>query len=162
MYKNLATPRVTLRLISHKDAASMHAILNNPLVSQFNDYTTPLRKRDINQFIQNEISGYYEGEVIRFTIKQNTLNKVIGSCGLYKINKEARTAFLGFELDPEFWQQGYMKETLQTLIPKLVMHYELIMLYAEVNKANTASCKLLEGLGFTNNENIWFCSLKNN
>ena len=57
MFEKINTPRISLRLISHKDVTSLHAILNNPLVSQFNDYTTPISKSDIKQLIQNDISG---------------------------------------------------------------------------------------------------------
>lgn len=160
MFEKINTPRISLRLISHKDVTSLHAILNNPLVSKFNDYSTPLSKSDVKQLIQDDISGYYEGEVIRLAITHNTLNKVIGSCGLYKINEQVSCAFLGFEMAPDFWGKGYMKEALVALIPELVMIFKLKTIYAEVDSRNLASCNLLNGLGFQlieSKSSVWFC-----
>ncbi|WP_166114194.1 GNAT family N-acetyltransferase [Pseudoalteromonas sp. Z9A5] len=149
MFKNLKLPRVTLRLITHKHAAKLFTILNNPLVAQFNDYKTPLSKADIKQLIQDDISAYYENEVIRLAIEHNTDRDLIGTCGLYKIEHTSKTAFIGFELDPLFWQQGLMFEALVGFISALPSVQQINYLFAEVSTQNIRSHTLLTKLGFS-------------
>ncbi|WP_405600398.1 MULTISPECIES: GNAT family N-acetyltransferase [unclassified Pseudoalteromonas] len=153
MFKTLKLPRVTLRLITHKHAGGLFTILNNPLVAQFNDYKTPLSKDNIKQLIQDDISAYYEGEVIRLAIEHNIDTCFIGTCGLYKIGDKINSAFIGFELAPNYWQQGLMSEALVGFINTLPNTLQIYELFAEVNIKNICSHKLLTKLGFTPNFN---------
>ncbi|GAA59445.1 ribosomal-protein-alanine N-acetyltransferase [Pseudoalteromonas sp. BSi20652] len=148
MFKTLKLPRVTLRLITHKHAAQLFTILNNQLVAQFNDYKTPLSKADIKQLIQDDINGYYEGNVIRVAIEHNINGNLIGTCGLYKIEHKSSSAFIGFELAPFFWQQGLMSEVLVGFIDALPSILQIDQLFAQVNTQNIRSHTLLTKLGF--------------
>ncbi|ALS33100.1 ribosomal-protein-alanine N-acetyltransferase [Pseudoalteromonas translucida KMM 520] len=165
MFKTITLPRVTLRLITHKHGAALFGILNHPLVSQYNDYQTPLSQQQVKQLIQNDISGYFEGEVLRLAIEHNSNGQLLGSCGLYKINTDTQTAFIGFELHPDFWQQGIMQEVLlgfMAVMPALQLKH----LYAEVSAHNQRSHALLIKLGFkpkcsvqnSDNSSLW-CKL---
>jgi ribosomal-protein-alanine N-acetyltransferase len=162
MFKKIKSPRVTLRLITHKHAVSLFDILNNPLVSEFNDYQTPLTKEHIKQLIQDDISAYYEGEVIRLAIEHNATGQLLGTCGLYKINKETKSAFIGFELHPLYWQQGIMSEVLMSFMAVMPRTLNVKDLYAEVTLHNQRSHRLLKKLGFAlknnsrvNNNELW-------
>lgn len=160
MLKTIKLPRVTLRLITHKHGSALLTILNNPLVYEFNDYQVPLNKEHIKQLIQDDISGYYEGEVIRLAIEHNISEKLLGTCGLYKINTHTKSAYIGFELDPLFWQQGLMHEALKGFIHKLHSSLNIEHLYAEIHEQNVRCFNLLTKLGFVckqrcNNE-VWY------
>ena len=119
MFKTIKLPRVTLRLITHKHGAALLTILNNPLVYEFNDYKTPLNKEHVKQLIQDDISSYYQGEGVRLAIEHNMSGVLIGTCGLYNINNQTKTAYLGFELDPFYWQQGLMHEVLKGFVSEI-------------------------------------------
>lgn len=148
MFKTIKLERVTLRLITHKHGSALLTILNNPLVYEFNDYKTPLNKNHIKQLIQNDISGYYEGEVIRLAIEHSMNSTLLGTCGLYKICKQAKSAYIGFELDPLYWQQGLMQEVLCGFIDQIPFALNIEHLYAQINEQNVRSYNLLTKLGF--------------
>ncbi|WP_028835230.1 MULTISPECIES: GNAT family N-acetyltransferase [unclassified Pseudoalteromonas] len=154
MFKTIKLPRVTLRLITHKHGSALLTILNNPLVYEFNDYKTPLNKDHIKQLIQDDISGYYEGEVIRLAIEHNMSGKLLGTCGLYKICKQTKSAYLGFELDPFYWQQGLMQEVLRGFMSQIPSVLKIEQLYAEIHGHNVRSYNLLTKLGFVLNEQL--------
>lgn len=154
MFKSIKLPRVTLRLITHRHGTALLAILNNPLVYEFNDYEAPLNKEHIRQLIQGDISGYYEGEVIRLAIEHNITGELIGTCGLYNINKKTKSAYIGFELDPIYWQQGLMHEVLRGFIARMHTLLSIEHLYAEILGDNVRSYNLLTKLGFVFNEQL--------
>lgn len=154
MFKTIKLPRVTLRLITHKHGSALLTILNNPLVYEFNDYKTPLNKDHIKQLIQDDISGYYEGEVIRLAIEHNMSGKLLGTCGLYKICKQTKSAYLGFELNPFYWQQGLMQEVLRGFMSQIPSVLKIEQLYAEIHGHNVRSYNLLTKLGFVLNEQL--------
>lgn len=160
MFNTTKLERVTLRLITHKHAACLFNILNHPHVSEFNDYETPLSKTQIKQLIQDDISAYYEGEVIRVAIEHNISGELMGTCGLYNLTPCKSSAFIGFELHPDFWDKGVMFEVVTGFIETLLKHVPLKHLSAEVSAHNARSHNLLIKLGFSLRENsIWHKSL---
>lgn len=154
MFKTIKLPRVTLRLITHKHGSALLSILNNPLVYEFNDYEAPLNKEHIKQLIQGDITAYYEGEGVRLAIEHNLSGDLIGTCGLYNINKQAKNAYLGFELDPFYWQQGLMHEVLKGFISEMHRFLNIEHLYAEIHGQNVRSYNLLTKLGFVFNQQL--------
>ena len=154
MFKTIKLPRVTLRLITHKHGAALLTILNNPLVYEFNDYKTPLNKQHIKQLIQDDISSYYQGEGVRLAIEHNISGDLIGTCGLYNINSQTQSAYLGFELDPFYWQQGLMQEVLKGFVSEVHSSLNIEQLYAEIHGHNVRSYNLLTKLGFVLNEQL--------
>lgn len=156
MFKTIELERVTLRLITHKHAPQLFTILNHPQVSEFNDYNTPLSKSQIKQLIQDDITAYYEGEVIRVAIEHNITGELIGTCGLYNLTPCKSRAFIGFELHPTFWDKGVMFEVITGFIKTLKQHIGLKHLSAEVSAHNARSHNLLLKLGFSLREHsIW-------
>ena len=148
MFKTIKLPRVTLRLITHKHGAALLTILNNPLVYEFNDYKTPLNKQHIKQLIQDDISSYYQGEGVRLAIEHNISGDLIGTCGLYNINSQTQSAYLGFELDPFYWQQGLMQEVLKGFVSEVHNSLNIEHLYAEIHGKNVRCYNLLTKIGF--------------
>jgi ribosomal-protein-alanine N-acetyltransferase len=148
MFKTIKLPRVTLRLITHKHGAALLTILNNPLVYEFNDYKTPLNKQHIKQLIQDDISSYYQGEGVRLAIEHNISGDLIGTCGLYNINSQTQSAYLGFELDPFYWQQGLMQEVLKGFVSEVHNSLNIEHLHAEIHGKNVRCYNLLTKIGF--------------
>ncbi|MBQ4832406.1 GNAT family N-acetyltransferase [Pseudoalteromonas sp. MMG010] len=146
MFLPIKSHRITLNLISHKHGPGLYNILNEFKVAQYNDYKIPLSKTDIKLLIQGDIEGNYEGKTIRAAIEHNTNGELIGTCGLYKI--QANSAYIGFELTPHFWHQGYMSETLKEFIPAAIHYLNLKTIYAKVSKFNNQSEQLLLKHGF--------------
>jgi ribosomal-protein-alanine N-acetyltransferase len=49
-------------------------------------------------------------------VKQNSDDRIIGSCGYYNISKNHFSCEIGYELHPKYWRQGFMTEALTAAI----------------------------------------------
>lgn len=69
--------------------------------------------------------------------------KLIGHAGIWQSHIEE----LVFMIDNSYWNQGYMTEVLETLIP-IFWEHGLKMVCADVEPENGASLRLLRKMGF--------------
>lgn len=154
MNNEFALSRITLKPIKHRDCSALWAILSEPLVAQFNDYAVPLTRDDVKQLIQDDITGMYEGNTLRLGMYLLNTSTLIGCIGLYDIEED--TAWLGFELSPNHWGNGYMSEVLAfiltnitALVTQLGNELSITSLKAKVAIENTQSQQLLRRFKFT-------------
>jgi ribosomal-protein-alanine N-acetyltransferase len=79
---------------------------------------------------------------------------VIGTCGYHNWYREHFRAEIGYELNPLFWRQAYMKEAI---LPILTYGFEAMRLHrvdAFIDPSNISSEKLLTSLNFSKRRNI--------
>jgi RimJ/RimL family protein N-acetyltransferase len=73
--------------------------------------------------------------------------RLIGNCGIRVNDPDLREANIGYELDPEFWGQGYASEAARAILrfgfEELGMH----RVWAECVADNAGSVRVLEKLG---------------
>lgn len=72
----------------------------------------------------------------------------IGYFGFWRIEKEHCRAEIGYALNPEFWGNGYMLETMNRLIDFGFNNLKIHSIEANVNQENLSSIRLLEKLNF--------------
>ena len=63
-----------------------------------------------------------------------------------------RSCQIAYMFAPQFWGQGYATESCTKVIIELKRNYSITEIVAEVDTRNLASAKLLQRLGFTNQE----------
>ncbi|CAM4287319.1 GNAT family N-acetyltransferase [Pseudoalteromonas ostreae] len=153
MNHEFALSRITLKPIKHRDCSALWAILSEPLVAQYNDYSLPLTRNEVKQLIQDDITGMYEGNTLRFGMYLLNTSTLIGCIGLYDIRED--TAWLGFELSPNHCGNGYMSEALAfiltnitALVTPLGNELSITSLKAKVALENTQSQQLLRRFKF--------------
>ncbi|ESP93788.1 MULTISPECIES: GNAT family N-acetyltransferase [Pseudoalteromonas] len=145
----LLTQRLTLRVVSYRDSNVLMQILNHPKVSQHNDYGKSLTLQDIKAMIQSDLELFYQGIGVRFILLKE--GSVIGSIGLFDYQQSCSEISMGYELSPEHWNQGYMREAATCLIDSLhhILPKALILqVNAKVAPKNIRSINLLKYLGF--------------
>ena len=154
MNNEFALTRITLKPIKHKDCNALWAILSDPLVAQYNDYCVPVTRDAVKQLIQDDITGMYEGNTLRLGIYLKNTVILIGCIGLYDIEED--TAWLGFELSPNHWGNGFMSEALAFLLTNIKAVVALLdnesnitNLQAKVATENSQSQQLLRRFKFT-------------
>ncbi|MDK1286502.1 GNAT family N-acetyltransferase [Pseudoalteromonas umbrosa] len=145
----LRTKRLILRPVSYRDCNALLKILNDPKVSHYNDYGTDLSLQDIKAMIQGDLELFYQGVGARFALLKEGV--VIGSIGFFDYQDSTSEISIGYELAPEYWGNGYMREAASCLVDSLanVLPKALIeQINAKVDKENKRSIKLLKHLGF--------------
>jgi len=73
---------------------------------------------------------------------------LIGTCGLFKWNRGWRSCTLGYELAASSWGQGFMRESLTTVIDWGFDSMGLNRIEAQIHPQNAASLGLAKRLGF--------------
>jgi RimJ/RimL family protein N-acetyltransferase len=76
-----------------------------------------------------------------------TGGRLLGSCGVRVNDRARREGNIGYELDPEYWGNGYATEAARAMLRYGFEQLGLHRIWAQGNADNTASAHLLEKLG---------------
>ncbi|WP_125717568.1 GNAT family N-acetyltransferase [Pseudoalteromonas rubra] len=145
----IKTPRLLLRPVNYRDVPALVALLNDPLVSQYNDYGDKLTQPEVRAMLQADLEEFYQGRGGRFAIEYN--GEFIGTLGLYDYDVNTKHIHLGIEISPRFWRQGLASEALSVALnalDQLVPDREISRVVGKVAQANVACGRLLQGCGF--------------
>ncbi|MCG7435271.1 GNAT family N-acetyltransferase [Lysinibacillus fusiformis] len=85
---------------------------------------------------------------LRWVIEEGKSKKVIGTCGYLNYEKEHNRIEIGYDLNPAYWRQGIMQETLGKIIHFAFRSMAINKIEAKVEPENKASIRLLEKLNF--------------
>jgi ribosomal-protein-alanine N-acetyltransferase len=94
------------------------------------------------------IKPFKENRGIRWGIIRKGSNELIGTCGYYDWNKTAHRAEIGYDLDPAYWGQGIMTETLHVVLKHGFEEMMLNRIQAIIDSKNVRSFRLVKRLGF--------------
>jgi ribosomal-protein-alanine N-acetyltransferase len=73
---------------------------------------------------------------------------LIGTCGLFRWNRNWKSCIVGYEIAAAHQGRGYVKEALKAIITWGFREVQLNRIEAQVHPDNSASLALLEALGF--------------
>ena len=144
----IQTDRLLLRWISAEDVDDFYAIYSNPEVMRYWS-TPPLPDRNAASTLVREIhEGFKRRELLKWGIALRTDDKLIGSVTLFKPDFTHRRVEIGYALGRPHWGNGYMHETLNTLLTYAFDVLDFHRIEADVDPRNAASIRTLERLGF--------------
>jgi len=148
IFPQLETPRLMLREITLDDAVEVFRIYSDPQVMRYWG-SPPLRSIDeARRKIEDITAAFRDKDGIRWGITRKGSNRLIGSCGHWRLMKAHFRSEIGYELAPEYWDQGIMTEALGAVIRFGFEAIGLHSIEAQIDPANLASRKVLEKLGF--------------
>jgi aminoglycoside 6'-N-acetyltransferase len=152
------TERLTLRRFTPNDAEAFAAYRSDPDVARFQSWDAPVplteAQKKVEEFAHGdpEAPGWFQYAV-------DLDGALIGDLGL-NLHENLMQAELGFTLAPAYQGQGYATEAVRGLLNHLFVERELHRVSAECDARNTASARLLERAGFTQEglrlSNTWF------
>ncbi|WP_153396974.1 GNAT family N-acetyltransferase [Chryseobacterium vaccae] len=148
IYPVLETERLILRQLTPDDAEDLFEYFSLNEVMEYYDLA-PFKTIEDAQNIITHFNGEFEkGKGFRWALELKSEKRVIGTCGYHNWHKEHYKAEIGYELNPKFWRNSYMKEAV---LPILTFGFETLQLHrvdAFIDPANIASEKLLKSLNF--------------
>jgi [ribosomal protein S5]-alanine N-acetyltransferase len=147
-FPELQTDRLRLRRMTHDDANDLFFLRSHHEVMKYID--RPMMN-DVNDAIIyiDGMDGYINrNEVINWGITLKENNKLIGTVGLFTMEKENFRCEAGYLLHPDFHRKGIMTETLRSVLDYAFTTLKFHSITANVNPANDASKLLLTSLGF--------------
>jgi ribosomal-protein-alanine N-acetyltransferase len=144
----LETERLMLRPLAaeHLDFVFRH--FSDPDVHRYlvdeEPVSTRAQAQEIVDFYAEPAGKSYNRWVLMLKSEQ----RPIGTCGYHQWNKSHRRAEIGYDLEKASWNQGLMREALQTVIDFGFEEMALNRIGAMVHPENEASLGLLARLGF--------------
>ncbi|MBL1221663.1 GNAT family N-acetyltransferase [Chryseobacterium sp. L7] len=148
IYPVLETERLILRQLNSHDAEDLFEYFSQDQVMEYYDLETFKTLEDAQNIIKYFNNEFEKGKGFRWALELKSEKKVIGTCGYHNWFPEHFRAEIGYELNPKFWRNSYMKEAI---LPILIYGFESMRLHridAFTDPANIASEKLLHSLNF--------------
>ena len=148
-FPTLNTARLHLREILPTDAPALFAIHGDVEAMRWFGTDPMLTLQDAEKLVATFAAGRaLANPGTRWAITDRTSGQLLGTCGLFKWNRNWHSCALGYELARSAWGQGLMHEALDAVLDWGFEHMDLNRVEAQVHPHNTASIKRLEALGF--------------
>lgn len=144
----LQTARLTLRPLGRADLAFAVRHFTDPAVNRFllddEPITTAAQAEAIVDFYVAPAGDSFN----RWVLVRRADGAPLGTCGFHRWSRQHRLAEIGYDLSPQHWGQGYMREAVGAMLAHGFGPLGLHRVEALVALANTRSAHLLEALGF--------------
>lgn len=144
----LPTERLLLRPLRTSDAPSVMVLFTDTGFMQFGT-TPPFTSMDqAHALITRDVSAMASGERLRLGIERLADHALIGICTLFNLDRQCRSAEIGYGLLADAWGQGYMHEALVALLDHGFGAMQLNRIEADIDPRNTRSAHSLQRAGF--------------
>jgi [ribosomal protein S5]-alanine N-acetyltransferase len=144
----LETHRLLMRDFVEADWQAVFAYQSAPLYLRYNSWTHRTES-DICKFIQMFIGEQKEQPRTKFqlAIILKEENQLIGNCGIRINDLEMREANIGYELNTQYWGQGYATEAAQAVVKLGFEELGMHRIWSWCVAQNLASVRVLEKIG---------------
>ncbi|MFN6475615.1 GNAT family protein [Nostoc sp. DedQUE07] len=141
----LETHRLLMRDFVETDWQAVFAYQSDPLYLRYN-YWTQRTQNDVCEFIQMFINQQKEQPRTKFqlAVVLKEENRLIGNCGIRVNDPEMREANIGYELNTQYWGQGYATEAAQAILKFGFEELRMHRIWSWCVAENVASVKVLE------------------
>lgn len=139
----LKSPRLILRALNLNDAEDVFAYAKNKTVSQYVFWDVHQTIKDSINYIKETINSYQKEQKLMWGIQLKDSNKIIGTCGFMAYYPITKCLEIGYALNPKYWNQGYAKEALKTIIDYAFNHLDAIRIEGICVIENLASEKTM-------------------
>jgi len=147
-FPQLESGRLIFREFQFSDANELFLLRSNDQVMCYMDTAKHQTVKDSEDLIFHISESFKLQTGINWAIIEKSSNNFIGYFGFWRIIRDHCRAEIGFALKPEYWNKGFMTESLNTLIKFGFNDLKLHSIEANVNPNNVNSKKLLKKVGF--------------
>ena len=144
----VTTERLLLREFVESDWEAVLAYQQDPLYLRYNEWTSRSAE-EVRQFIQMFLNHQKQVPRIKFqfAITLKSTGELIGNCGVRRDSPEAREADMGYELDSNYWGNGYATEAARAVLDFGFSHMKVERVSAWCLADNVGSARVLEKIG---------------
>ena len=142
MTRIIFTERLILRPLEENDAEDVFEWVGDPIVNRYMPYSVYKDIEQVKKWIEEAKCKDYE-----FCFELKDTGKVIGA-GSVKYDEEHNAYELGYNLNKDFWGQGYATEAAKAMIKWAYETLGIRDFFARHATANAASGKVIQKCGF--------------
>lgn len=144
----ITTERLLLREFVEDDWVAVHAYRSDARYQEYYD-SSESSLQAAQEFVLSQVTRQLEQPRIKFqlAVVLRSEHKLIGNCGIRKDLAEAQQADIGYELNPQYWGQGYATEAARAILDFGFNHLNVHRIWASCVADNARSRGVLEKLG---------------
>lgn len=142
--KRLETNRLILRELTEDDIDFVYNHFSDEHVCKYLFDEESLGEREEALDIINWYKDFELKDHSRWAIELKENNRLIGTCGYHCLDRRNNIVEIGYDLNKDYWKQGYMTEALKAIIDVGFNNMKLNRIQAYVYIDNEGSYKLLE------------------
>ncbi|MCG1028999.1 GNAT family N-acetyltransferase [Virgibacillus halodenitrificans] len=147
-FPELETPRLQLVEIKKKHIVHYYNILSMDEVTRYYGMDPLEKESDAINMINSFRHNYESKRGIRWGIIIRDMQEFAGTLGLNNLSLWSKKAELGYELHPNYWNQGIITEAARSVLNYAFSELALVRMGAVTYPQNIASIAVLEKLGF--------------
>ncbi len=144
IFPELSTERLLLRQLTFDDKKAIFRLRSNKEINEFITRETPKNLNQAEGFIQTCLDEFENENRIFWAMAQEDSNHLIGTIVLHKIDLENNYAEIGYEMNPDYQDEGYMSEAMNKVLDFGITSLNLKTIEAFTHHNNEASIALLE------------------
>jgi ribosomal-protein-alanine N-acetyltransferase len=152
--QTLFTDRLILRKLNANDAADIAALRSDDRVNKYLDRAKVTSIDDAHAFINKIVASVDKNEAYYWAIALKDAGKLVGTICLWNIDRENKSAELGYELHPDHQGIGIMHEAITAVIDTAFNNLGFKILTAYPKADNAPSRKTLEKHCFTRDKDL--------
>lgn len=142
----LKTERLILRALNFDDIEAVFDLRSNEEVHKLITRKTPKNLKEAEDFIKVCHEEFENRNRVFWAMEFN--DKMIGTIVYHRIDLDRNYAEIGYELNPEYHQKGFMSEAMKSVLNYGFSEMNLNIVEAFTHKNNTPSIALLEKCNF--------------
>ena len=143
----LKTDRLILRPMRMSDAKDVYAYARDPEVSRHVLWSAHTSLSQSRAFLRSAIRQYRRGEPGSFAIVLKASGRMIGTVGFMWIDREYKSAEVGYSLGRAYWNRGIMTEALRAVVAYGFDQLGLNRVEAQHETDNPASGRVMAHVG---------------
>ncbi len=144
----LESERLALRKMILTDAPQLFELRTGEETMKFIDKDKIASVQVAQDMIQNMDFQIQNNGAIMWGITLPGSASIIGTIGYWRIVKDHHRAEIGYMLNPDYWNKGYVSEAMNCVIDFGFNKMKLHTIEANINPHNLASRRVLEKQGF--------------
>lgn len=141
-FPNLKSERLVLRELNLNDVKAIFELRSSKEINKLISRETPKNIEDAKEFIEVCHQEFKNENRVFWAIEFE--NKIIGTIVYHKISIQDNYAEIGYELNPNYQQKGFMSEALKAVLNFGFQKMNLKTIEAFTHKNNIASITLLK------------------
>ena len=146
-YRDLFTERLRLRTPSFLDVHDVFDFCSDPASCKYADWYPHKNKSETREYIA-WLKRKAGDKSYTWVIEHREDERVIGTISIVDTDYSGKIFTVGYTLSRFYQHKGYATEALKALIDYLFKELFAERIQAKVIPENSASCKLLERVGF--------------
>lgn len=144
--KTLETKRLVLRQFNMEDLEDFYNYASNENVTKFLTWNPHKSIGESKNLLKNKFTKY-DDETFRWGIILKVENKLIGSIDVVNLNKANEIVEIGYVLNINYHNKGYMSEAFNEVIRYLFNEVNIKEIQACFQLENTSSYKVMRKCG---------------